>query len=825
MSQNEKINEHHHRETRDSIIQAIHEMGTPSGRRRSIQKFPGLIPALKVAERDITLSCENWILKGLTFSTITDRYDEVEEAHLQTFEWIFERCPFKSGQQNSKKNETKKWSNFVDWLRCGQGIYWVNGKAASGKSTLMRYIYDHGQTHKELYAWSKGAPLGTAGFFFWLAGTAMQKSQFGLLRGLLHEILRQHRKLIPIFFPDEWDEIHTQILGASKVIDRFVPTLAKVKRAFMLLVKQTTVPMKFCFFVDGLDEYDGDHENIAEFFKSIASLPNVKACISSRPYLVCEDAFKGVPSLRLQDLTFQDIQLYTTEKLQMNSKFQKLAIEEPEQAPILILEIVMKADGVFLWVKLVVASLLAGLRNGDDLSVLQQRLRALPRGLEHLYEHMLKVRIESVYESQSSQILQLVHAVDEPHTTLSLALALDEKLHKTIYTRESSLNGTEISEKCEIMSDRLKSRCAGLIEIRGVHEESGNLGTVQYMHRTVRDFLEIPRTWSFLLSATAGTDFRLHKSLLRSILLHHRLVPKRYIGPDLFATARQVLKSAREACSDTDDLHDALSLLLNTLNTALNTEYDEKGFIQSNPPHWSGLVDLEHPKQWPDSFISAAVHYGLLPYFEEQLNRRKETLLKKLGRPLLDTAICVQRCTIPVPLSQKRDMAFLLLKSGADPNQLFGGSTVWQNFLTSATAEVLSDEDLVILLEIQEELVAFGASFAGAVHSAGAQLRWCRMIHKLWYKLAPERTEKVMRSIQGSNVAVQQQTSPPLNSPLPPPSPPLTPRSPTFNEIVSIGATAPPQNEGGTKGDGGNPKLRKELSIARRIREWRRSRQ
>jgi hypothetical protein len=537
MSKNEKNNEHHHKETRDSIIQAIHEMVTPSGRRRSIQKFPGLIPALKVAERDVTLSCENSILKGLNFSTITDRYDEVEEAHLQTFEWIFERRPLKSGQQNSKKNETKKWSNFVDWLRCGQGIYWVNGKAASGKSTLMRFIYDHGQTHKELCAWSKDAPLRTAGFFFWLAGTAMQKSQFGLLRGLLHELLRQHRKLIPTVFSDEWEEIHTQILRGSKVIDGFVPTQANVRRAFMLLVKQKTVPMKFCLFVDGLDEYGGSHEEIADFFKSISSLSNVKACISSRPLLVYEDAFRGFPSLRLQDLTLQDIELYTTEKLQMNSKFQKLAIEEPEQAPVLVLEIVTKADGVFLWVKLVVASLLAGLRNRDDLSVLQQRLRALPTDLEHLYEHMLKVRIESVYESQSSQIFQLVHVVDEPHTPLSLALALDEKLHKTIYTRESAFTGTEISGKCEMMSDRLKSRCAGLIEIRGVHKESGNLGTVQYMHRTVRDFLEIPRTWSFLLSATAGTDFRLHKFLLKSILLHHRLVPKRYIGSDLFATA------------------------------------------------------------------------------------------------------------------------------------------------------------------------------------------------------------------------------------------------------------------------------------------------
>jgi hypothetical protein len=167
----------------------------------------------------------------------------------------------------------------------------------------MRYLYDHGQTHKEPCAWSQDVPLGTAGFFFWLAGTSMQKSQFGLLRGSLHEILRQHRKLIPTVFSDEWEEIHTQLLRGSKLIDGFILTPANVSRAFMLLVKQKTVPMKFCLFVDGLDEYDGDHEKIAEFFISFSLLPDVNACISSRPFLVYEDSFRGFPSLRLQDLT------------------------------------------------------------------------------------------------------------------------------------------------------------------------------------------------------------------------------------------------------------------------------------------------------------------------------------------------------------------------------------------------------------------------------------------------------------------------------------------------------------------------------------------
>ncbi|KAF6240493.1 hypothetical protein HO173_001161 [Letharia columbiana] len=46
-----------------------------------------------------------------------------------TFEWMFEE----------PKAETKPlpWTNFVEWLRHGDGIYWVNGKAGSGMTIFM----------------------------------------------------------------------------------------------------------------------------------------------------------------------------------------------------------------------------------------------------------------------------------------------------------------------------------------------------------------------------------------------------------------------------------------------------------------------------------------------------------------------------------------------------------------------------------------------------------------------------------------------------------------------------------------------------------------
>jgi predicted ATPase len=90
---------------------------------------------------------------------------------------------------------------------------------------------------------------------------------------------------------------------------------------------------------------------------------------------------KAVKVLRLQDLTHDDIRLYVNNKLTDNTQMQELCVEDPAEAPKLVDEIVHKAQGVSLWVKLVVRSLMDGLTNGDHILDLQGRLREFPSEL------------------------------------------------------------------------------------------------------------------------------------------------------------------------------------------------------------------------------------------------------------------------------------------------------------------------------------------------------------------------------------------------------------------------------------------------------------
>ena len=135
------------------------------------------------------------VLESLFFPTITERYEKIAEAHKKTFEWVFRPLVDEEDPKDTQ------WSDFVEWLSEGQGIYWINGKAASGKSTLMKFIYDHQKTKENLQQWADGKPLYIAKFFFWWAGTEIQKSQNGLLRTLLFDTLRQMPQMTPRILP------------------------------------------------------------------------------------------------------------------------------------------------------------------------------------------------------------------------------------------------------------------------------------------------------------------------------------------------------------------------------------------------------------------------------------------------------------------------------------------------------------------------------------------------------------------------------------------------------------------------------------------------
>ncbi|KUJ13186.1 uncharacterized protein LY89DRAFT_591281, partial [Mollisia scopiformis] len=361
-------------------------------------------PSLKSAALNGYDAIENAVLAALYFRRMEIREAQVQEANKDTCSWIFE----------DPEEHQKPWSNFVRWLREETGCYWIEGKAGCGKSTLMKFLRSDARTLNALKEWTGSDELITASYFFWMAGTALQKNQEGLLRSLLHTILTRRRDLIARVFPRQYNAMMTNH-GATVHASQHdndecgLLTVSELKKAFTTLAKQNVKGFKICLFIDGLDEYVGDQFEIVDLFKTITTNSfMIKAVISSRPEPTFVEAFHDSPSLRVEDLTSGDIDHYVQSKLLAHSKMQNHRRQGSELGAKLTHSIASKACGVFLWVFLVVRSLLECLSDGSYPEDLERIIETYPEELHELYQHMFK-RMKPSHRDEAFRLFQAIH--------------------------------------------------------------------------------------------------------------------------------------------------------------------------------------------------------------------------------------------------------------------------------------------------------------------------------------------------------------------------------------------------------------------------------
>jgi hypothetical protein len=787
LNHTEVVMTNQHDQTRTLIVDAMHvaktlaqvgeAFGTDAEKRNA--------NAIKKDEARIKLEVERKILESLKFDSMAERRDEVDQPHKDTFAWLF--SPLEHGQT---------WSNFIDWLRSDSNTYWINGKAGSGKSTLMRYICDSAQTREELLHWAGSLPLKMSSFFFWNGGTIEQRSQVGLLRSLLYDTLVVYPELIPIVMPSTWARSYSHAIDHCEHHKFETFNLKTLTQAFHTLLRQALVPLKICFFIDGLDEYEGSPIDLADLFTDITTSDNVKVCLSSRPLVAFEYAFKNSPTLRLQDLTVDDIRLYVHNTLNINRRFQQLSIQEPHHAPEMVQELVTKADGVFLWVKVVIRSILTGLGNRDEIVDLQRRLRELPSDLEALYEHMLTKRIEPFYREKASRIFQIVRASRDqndqleklgearvPLTLIGLSFADDNDPNLAYTSDIKPLTELQLVVRCNTTEDRLKVRCAGLLEVQGILDPDTPDSRlklakvdwkVRYLHRTVRDYLEQPNVWPTISDLTRDSNFDPNISLLKSFLLKIKTHPieesKSKPLPDiLWQYAALALEHSRQA-----ELHQnpAYIALLDQLDMVMTWYTERKGTTYIG--HWARHYLAEFPERplgWADSILTLAVEYGLCGFLEYKFRQSSTapftSAADKPGRPLLDYAISQDPCKQRYPLHPP--VIAVLLAHGARPNVRYNSTTAWENLLAFAyslqfpkAGKYLFDSDRVKpsrsevldLLEVFETFLAHGADLNGScIVRAGYEkpnerrpvLFIVRDVFVRWY---PEESAPLVRNLQ-----------------------------------------------------------------------------
>ena len=686
--------------------------------RRGLEPNEIEVLTAKIMEMSITqekLSKENAVLSSLDFPQRAQRHEDIPDAHRETFQWIF-RC--------TETSETK----FVDWLERGEDVFWISGRPGSGKSTLMKLIIDSPTTKECLAKWASPKTIVTANHYFWNAGSPIQRSQEGLLRSLIHGLLSQVPDSTVSVLGDRWNDLDAFSLA------RYRWSLTELEALLRKITRLQDLPLKFALFVDGLDEFEGDGwSTISNLMLNLGPSTDIKLCVSSRPWNIFEDGFGRNPARKLyiHELTQNDIRSYAESRLSEHPRWQKGSSSDMKLMKSLASEITTRAQGVFLWVVLVTRELREGISNYDTTADLRKRFESLPVDLEQFFRHFLS-SVEPFYHQKMAGALLITLKAGEP-LDIEMYGFHELEYSDTDYALESpmQMSGQDFRTLKSLTSRRLKGWCKGLIETR--HER------VDFLHRTVRDFLRTDSMIAFLEDKAPRT-FHAGLSLLKaSVALLKKKKYDDYVDLDIWSqragTLERKLKYILKYAKDLDEdsgCHDPCEVLLD------NVEHSLRGLFNSGQV---GVFTFQLGRRFQD-FRAFFRQLILLQNLDIYLSRKLDCdpeYFEDFDQPALSIVLDWQRRTLHSNFPTRNFFQVLqsMLEHGEDINESKEGeypyitTTPWEEFirklLNRDTDEATISVDFAFGLVLESGIFALLLKH-GADPNTGIQL-FCYICH------------------------------------------------------------------------------------------------
>lgn len=418
-------------------------------------------------------------LASLSTSETKIRIVEVREAHEMTFHWLYD----------------PNVVSFSDWLRNGSdsrgSLYWIQGKPGSGKSTLMKFAMKDSRT-LELLGKNSQPQWTFVAFFFHDRGSAIQKSLLGMLQEILDSMLKQLPKLRPYAITQYKELVKTQRTRS--------PTwnIKALQAAINSIMDQRETRFKILLFLDALDEHGGDNDQLVQMLKDWSAKADgyyvdLKICLASRSWNVFEHNFGHGPNFAIHRHTTEDIRLYT--HLRLNSLLEGSAnLLSQESFEALTEQITTKAQGVFIWVRLVMDQLAKDILDGTPHQILTRKIDELPEELKDLYDHTLS-RIEPTYATETHIMLQLVLNSFEPLPLGSLIEATEYCLSACVHGQVRPSASTNIEHGLLVPKLRwLTSRGGGLLEAYPTLLVNADANAtdhhVQFLHQTAKEYMQ-----------------------------------------------------------------------------------------------------------------------------------------------------------------------------------------------------------------------------------------------------------------------------------------------------------------------------------------------
>ena len=612
----------------------------------------------------------------------------------------------------------------------------------------MKWLHNDSRTTEAL-ATGEGRKV-KANFFFHDRGSEIQKSFKGL-QGIVFQILQNTQNLLPLILPIR-----------QKMLKRFDTcwTEEDLHDAFQILLNQQNLRLHVTLFIDALDEYSGTHESIIGFLSKITSvadtaLTNIKICFSSRSLENFLDNFNDVQGFYIHEYTTDDIRSVIQSRMSQNQRmFEYMQEASPENRLLTIkfeMEVLTKAEGIFLWVKLVLDELLDEFTAGETLQGLMRKLVFLPPKLEDFYKHTLD-RLLSRYHDDTKTIFEVLRCAIQP-------LRLHDFFEICRYTKVEKLvdcapcTATNYEWNKDSVQRWTRSRTGGLVQLvlvleppdyGGEHGEDRYICpaldrrgesryVIQFIHQTVKTFSQST------LRATSVKEnrFPCHNGYayiakyILALLFHHRQSDSKNVWHHF--------NSDEENSATTQGFwgrHGAAYLIETLCNYISRAESETPKVLLSSLVEFGDdrISDLFHLRIWTNkmrrSTLVCVSAFAIVFDFCDLLDELLELEKGKIGissPPLLHLAVSGFVTSLSKVDFEKRSRPIRsLLNHGADPSEIFEGHTPYSR-LCEIYANIRSDtpEDRQMLIMV--------LPFLQAKQDPNARIRLSKSLRKRQY--------------------------------------------------------------------------------------------
>jgi hypothetical protein len=418
----------------------------------------------------------------LYFKSYKERRTKVLDPHVNTFVWLWDHSKY------------TKWENGRN--SC---LLWVQGKPGSGKSTLANYV----RARVCDFIDQRAQQSIVVDFFYSARGGNLQNGHYWMLRSILYQFLvkapglwvgylngfRECRQIVKSSERQDGSNATGLFADFSEPSSKYIWTLDRLKALFSSLGSAHEPGLQLIAYViiDALDESeDYQRQEMIQIFCDIASRDpswpiTFKIFLTSRPSPKIERILQKRHTLVLEDETARDIANYVNSETRRISK--EILQCEYEELDYISSYLIREAQGVFLWVRLVLIELDEGATEGfSSVAEHEALLISIPKDLKQLYLRILnKVQRGPTLTVQECQtVLRWIAYSPRP-------LLIDEMREVVAASAcgSTGLSHAQLQRRrvgnTEILRRRLISLCGNLVEVKG--------GTAQFIHTTVREYL------------------------------------------------------------------------------------------------------------------------------------------------------------------------------------------------------------------------------------------------------------------------------------------------------------------------------------------------